>query len=161
AMGKAVMIDPGETVAIQFKRSGNMLIDPKFIGRFQPDYPARVVHGGKLFANPADAKLPKLNMADLPPDTLVISYGQINAHTPGMILKSEHNFTRPIKFLAVRTLLHMGYFDPYETPTCAVLPGKSRTEIWPDLMGPIMLANIRFIDLPKSPDGSPKVICEK
>ncbi len=162
----SVLIFPGETIAVQFTPEGDKLTNPKFIGRYAPAMAAAVASGGEVSANPADAKWPKLKgelareqMADLPPNTLVISYGQLDPRSGGMMLKTEHNFARPLKFTAVLAVIGQGKYVQHATSTCAVLPGMFGMESWADLLGPLVLTDFRFLDLPKAANGAFTMNC--
>lgn len=163
---KSVLIFPGETIAIQFTPDGDSLTHPKFIGRYAPEMAAQIESGDVLSANPDDAKLPKLKgeiardqMADMPPNTLLISYGQLDPHSGGMMLKTEHNFARPLKFTAILAIIRKGTYEQRPTSTCAVLPGIFGTEMWPDLLGPLVLTDLRLIDLPQTAGGGVTINC--
>ena len=95
----SVLIFPGETIAIQFTSDSSKLTQPKFIKRFAPEFPAQIAKDNVLQDNTINATLPRLTgamprdqVANLPPGTIVISYGQFKPHDGGMVLRTEHNF---------------------------------------------------------------------
>lgn len=83
------------------------------------------------------------------PNTMIVSYHQASGH-PDMVLRIEHNFSRPVKYDAeIEPLLPNGLGKPEKTSTCPVMPVLSGNETWPYPLGAIRLENFRFVDTDK------------
>ena len=84
-----------------------------------------------------------------PPNTMIVSYHQASGH-PDMVLRVEHNFSRPLKYDAeMEPLSPNGPGTPVKTSTCPVMPVLSGNETWPYPLGAIRLTNFRFVDTSK------------
>ncbi|WP_443747770.1 hypothetical protein [Asticcacaulis solisilvae] len=156
----SILIFPGETIAIQFRRDGDTLSAPTFYRRFAPALPARIETGDKVGDDPANAGLPvikgdvsKDKVAGLPPDTLLLSYGQANGQ-PGMMLFVDHTFARTLKLDATMSLIGKGRYEQRPTSTCPILPGVSSFESWPNPLGPMILKGFRLLP------ASDKIVCQ-
>jgi hypothetical protein len=151
----SLLVFPGETLAVQFARDGDNLGAIVSVRRMAPRYPAQIANPGASPAvNPADAALPALpgglpaeETAALPPDTLLVSYGQMDPKgLAGMQLQLEHNFTRALKLTAILNQVRPGTYNTHATSTCTVMPRMFDQESWPDVLGPIILGRFRFQD---------------
>ncbi|MDC7684354.1 hypothetical protein PQU92_13785 [Asticcacaulis sp. BYS171W] len=147
----AIMLYPGETLAIQYTIVDGQPTAPKLIQRYAPAMPAQIMKDGKAVANPDNATLPKVErdgvVAKLPPNTLLVSYGQMD-DKPDTWLKIESTLPENLKYNALMMLFkpagETGYqFRP--TSSCPVLSGKIAIEHWPHPIGPILLAKPRFV----------------
>jgi len=146
-----ILIFPGETIAIQFTRAGDTLSAPVFYRRFAPQFPAQIETGGKVADDPANTGLPAITgdmskdkMADLPPNTLLLSYGQVDGQ-PGMMLTIDHNFPKALKLDATMFLIGKGRYDQRPTSTCPIQAGLSSFETWPHPIGPLTLQSFRLL----------------
>ena len=94
---------------------------------------------------PVSGKLPADEVAALPPNTILISYGQLKRlGASGMTLVSEHNLAHMVKFDAVIAEFATDSYRQHPTSSCPVMPKMWATESWPNALGPIVLANFRF-----------------
>lgn len=138
----AIMIFPGETIAVQFTPDGDKLTAPKFLKVYAPRLPAQVSKDGKL-SDPDTAGLSKDDAGALPPNTLLLSYGQFKGQ-PGMVLELEHNMPRTVKVDAIMAIIQDGKYVQKPTSTCPVKTKLVGFETWPQAMGPMALTNVRF-----------------
>jgi hypothetical protein len=148
-----ILIFPGETIAVQFTRNGDTLSAPVFYRRFAPQFPAQIEVGGKAADDPANAGLPAIKgemskdkMVDLPPNTLLLSYGQADGQ-PGMMLTIDHNFPKALKLDATMFLIGKGRYDQQPTSTCPIQVGLSSFEMWPNPIGPLTLKGFRLLQV--------------
>ncbi len=138
-----ITIYPGETIAIQFTLTGDKLSAPKFLKAYAPRLPAQVSANGKLSDNPDNAALAKDDAATLPPNTLLLSYGQFKGQG-GMVLELEHNMPKTVKVDALMAMIQSGGYVKKPASTCPVRPKLVGFETWPQALGPMVLANARF-----------------
>ncbi len=153
-----IIIFPGETIAVQFTVDGDTLSAPKFIGQYamSKSFAMQVEVNGKTIANPLDSTLPVLSQGaegggELPPNTLLITYGQPPGE-PGMMMALTSNMPRLLKLNAELSLIRKGGYDWQRTSTCPI--HLTSFESWPSAQGPMFLSNFRF--LPKDA----KMVCE-
>lgn len=139
----SIAIYPGETIAVQFTLTGDKLSAPKFVKAFAPRLPAQVSANGRLSDNPENAALSKDDAATLPPNTMLLSYGQFKGQG-GMVLQVEHNMPRAVKVDALMAVIQDGGYMKKPTSTCPVRPKLVGFETWPQALGPMVLANTRF-----------------
>lgn len=154
-----LLIFPGETIAIQFDVDGDRLIPRKIVQRYSARYPVpRVNADHSTFANPDDAALPHLKGGqakdeDLPPNTLVVSYGQLQPMAdPGMVLTLQQNTGRMMKVDALIAEMAGTTYNQHPSSTCPIPPNISGFETWGNALGPLALTNFRLL-----PEGSPMV----
>jgi hypothetical protein len=147
----AILIFPGETIAIQFVVNGDQVTSPKFYKAFAAEIPARIDMDGALAPNPADSVLPKLQgntsdsrLAELPANSVLVSYGEFS-EKPGMLLILEHNLPKILKLDADMMIIGKGGYEQKYTSTCPIKPGTATYEMWPHPIGPIVLSNARFL----------------
>jgi len=147
----SILIFPGETIAIQFTVENDKLTHPKMVERFAPKLPAYISGPSSPIADPANASLPVLKegppaqeTAELPPNTLLLSYGQLKG-LAGMVLEIEHSFPRTLKVDAIIALIKPGAYDQHYTSTCSIMPKLFGTESWPQPLGPLIIRNARFL----------------
>jgi hypothetical protein len=149
----AVLVFPGETIAVQFAPDGDKLGQPISAQRYAAHLPALIVKAdGQPIANPEDATLPAVTgnrpadeVAKLPPNTLLISYGQFKqTGEKGMALIVEQNLPQTIKLDAIVAELSPGGYKQHYTSTCPIMPKMFGNENWPNALGPIVLKNFRF-----------------
>jgi len=159
----SVLIFPGETIAVQLAVDGGKLGRPMAAERYAPEFPALIVKSdGAPEANPENAslaalqgKMPADEVANLPPNTLVVSYGQFKEKgESGMTLTLLHNFSQTIKLDAIIAEIRPNAYEQHYTSTCPVRPKMSDFENWPNALGPLVLKNFRF-----QADGQ-SVVCE-
>lgn len=155
-----ILMFPGETIAVQFTRDGDTLSAPVFYRRLAPRFPAHIETDGKVTNDSANAGLPaikgelsKEKMADLPSNTLLLSYGQADGQ-PGMMLTVDHNFPKALKLDATMFLIGKGGYEGQKTSTCPIRPGLSSVESWPNPIGPMLLKGFRLMS------DSDKMVCE-
>ncbi|HUO93442.1 MAG TPA: hypothetical protein VMU22_10995 [Rhizomicrobium sp.] len=151
----SVLVFPGETIAVQFSPNGDTLGAPVAVKRYAPHLPALIVKedGAQPEDNPDDATLPviKENLpadeaAKLPPNSLLISYGQLKKiGDHGMELIVEQNLPQTIKLGAVVAELAPGGYKQHYTSTCPIMPKMSGNEMWPNALGPIVLGKFHFL----------------
>jgi hypothetical protein len=139
----SITIYPGETIAVQFTLTGDKLSAPKFVKAFAPRLPAQVSANGKLSDNPDNAALTKDDAATLPPNTILLSYGQFKGQG-GMVLELEHNMPKTVKVDAIMAVIQAGSYVQKPASTCPIRPKLVGFETWPQALGPMMLANTRF-----------------
>jgi hypothetical protein len=150
----SVLVFPGETIAVQFAPSGDKLGPPISVQRYAAHLPALIVvkADGQPDANPDDATLPSIRenapadeVAKLPPNTLLIAYGQFKkTGDKGMALIVEHNLTQTIKLDAIVAEISPGKYKQHYTSTCPIMPKMWGNENWPNALGPLVLKNFRF-----------------
>jgi hypothetical protein len=161
-----ILIFPGETLMFQLAVDGEKLGRPTFVKALAPEIPAKIATDEKVVVNPDDASLSPLpqksgdtDYAALPPDTIVISYGDMSdfyekgdkpdkmATEPGKILIVSSNLSRPFKYDATMFVIKIGKggYAQSHTSTCTVMPHAGGSEMWPDPMGPMILENFRFV----------------
>lgn len=148
----SILIFPGETLAFEVPFDGEKIGTPKFLGEYQPQYPMMRDPEGPP-APPSN--LPKLEQ--LPPNTLVLSYGQMGGRAqsdPLMMLTLSHNLPKALKVDAIMTVIRprATVYEQAPTSTCPVIAKGAGFESWPDPLGPMVLRNIRVL-----PDGAPMV----
>jgi hypothetical protein len=139
----AILIFPGETIAVQFTLNGDKLTAPKFLKAYAPRLPAQVSKNGKL-SDPDTAGLSKDDAGALPPNTVLLSYGQFKGQ-PGMVLEFEHNMPRNVKVDAIMAAIKTGGYDQKPASTCPVKPKLIGFETWQQPLGPMLLGNARFV----------------
>lgn len=155
-----ILIYPGETLAITFKLENGMLVQPSFVKSYAAQLPVQIQIDGKPSVNPDDSGLPKLatgtssDMAGMPPNTLVISYGQV-AGKPDMMLTVNGNLPKTLKLDAQMFLFSdkVGYVVK-PTSTCPMLAGTSLFENWPEPLGPMVLSHVRLLN------AGDKMVCQ-
>ncbi|EGF89883.1 hypothetical protein ABI_43060 [Asticcacaulis biprosthecium C19] len=146
-----ILVYPGETFAVVFPAEGDNPGKPTFHKAFAGHFPTLTVQGETLGDNPLDGNLPKIDgelsaekLAHLPPNTLIISYGQ-SARRPAMMLTLDHNMTRTLKLDATMFLIEPGNYDSRYTSTCPLQSNITLYESWPHQIGPMVLSNFRFL----------------
>jgi hypothetical protein len=139
----AILIFPGETIAVQFTVDGDKLTAPKFLKAYAPRLPAQVSKDGKL-SDPDTSGLTKDDAGALPPNTLLLSYGQFKGQ-PGMVLELEHNMPRTVKIDAIMAVIQGGNYVQKPTSTCPIKTKLVGFETWQQPLGPMMVANTRFV----------------
>ena len=148
-----ILIFPGETLALQFAINGDTLSAPRFIARYATpkDLALKVDTGLKLVDDPLNSRSPPLpekggdtDMSAFPPNTLLISYGQLADHI-GMAMDLETNVLRPLKLDTEMSLIKNGAYEWHYTSTCPITSGHSSYESWPSERGPMKLSHFRFI----------------
>jgi hypothetical protein len=150
----AALVFPGETIAVQFAPDGDKLGPPISAQRYAAHFPALIAKAEEQpVANPEDAALPVVSekmpadeVAKLPPNSLLISYGQFKqTGDKGMALIVEQNLPQTIKLDAiVAELSPGGGYKLHYTSTCPIMPKMWGNENWPNALGPIVLKNFRF-----------------
>ncbi|HVZ29308.1 MAG TPA: hypothetical protein VG839_02870 [Asticcacaulis sp.] len=138
----SIMIFPGETIAVQFTLDGDKLTAPKFYKAYAPRLPAQVTSGGKM-SDPDTAGLGKDDAGSLPPNTVLLSYGQFKGQA-GMVLEVEHNMPRTVKLDALMAVIQQGAYVQKPAATCPVKAKLLAFETWQQPLGPMVLANTRF-----------------
>lgn len=137
----AILIFPGETLAFELPFDGDKIGEPKFLGTYQPDFP--------MLRDPAGPALPKLDKSKLAPNTLVLSYGQMDGRGkggPSMMLTLTQNLPMTVKLDAFMTVLRPDSSETVQayTSTCPLMPNRNSFENWPNALGPMILSNFRF-----------------
>lgn len=155
----AILIFPGETFAVTYTVDGRALSAPRFYQSYAPELPASIDHArdgsesGALVDNPDNAKLPPLPQKDgntdysaLPPNTVVVSYGQPD-HSGAMHLMIWNNLHGVLKIDADMMVVTPGKAGYKEAPTstCPVMPQTGDFEMWPEPLGPIFLSNAHLL----------------
>ncbi len=147
----SILIFPGETIAVQFTIDKDQPGHPTMIKRFAPKLLANISTPSGPVADSANADLPVLKeglpaqeTAELPPNTLVISYGQFEGQS-GMVLEVEHNLPHTLKVDAIIALIKPGSYVQHYTSTCPIMPKMFGTESWPEPLGPLIIRNVRFL----------------
>ncbi len=160
----SVLIFPGETIAVQFAVDGDKLGSPVSVKRYAPHFPAFISRsGGVPEVNSEDATfpqvkadLPTIEVAALPPNTLLLSYGQFKPKgETGMVLTLEHNLPHTVKLDVIIAEITPGAYKQHYTSSCPIMPKVWGNENWPNALGPIVLTKFRFL-----PDGGTTVSCE-
>lgn len=145
----ALLIYPGETFAIQYDVVNGKPTAPRWLQSYAPQHPMKILRSDKVVDNAADQALPPIvkhkdnDKALIPPNTVLLSYGQLTGQTD-MMLVVESTLPDIVKFDAVMALVAKGggySFKP--TSTCPV--ANHLFELWPHPIGPIILKNIRFL----------------
>jgi hypothetical protein len=148
----SILIFPGESIAVQFSMDGDKLGPPISAKRYAPHLPALIVKsGGAPEINADDAALPLINgktpadeVSSLPPNTLLVSYGQFKPRgQAGMNLTVESNLAVTIKLDAIVAEISSGAYHQHYTSTCPIMPKLAGYEMWPNALGPIILRNFR------------------
>lgn len=149
----SVLVFPGETVAVQFSVDGDKLGPPISARRYAAHLPVLIERsGGAPMTNPEDATLPIVNaklpadeVANLLPNTLLVSYGQSKEKgATGMRLIVEHNLPQTIKLDAIVAEISSGSYHQHYTSTCPIMPKMWGDEMWPNALGPLILRKFRF-----------------
>jgi hypothetical protein len=148
----AILIFPGETLVFELPLDGEKIGRPKFLGAYQPKYPMMSDPDAPL---PPSPNLEKLDPAKLPPNTLVLSYGQTGGRAQGdpmMMLTLSDNLPMTLKLDAIMTVIrpHTTAYEQVPTSTCPLMPKAFGMESWPNALGPMILRNIRVL-----PAGAP------
>lgn len=145
----AVLIFPGETIAVQFAPGEGILPSPKFLSAYAPEFPAQHKDEGG-FVDAADSlpslpsgKLPSNVLSQMPPGTLVVSYGQYKGG-PGMLLNLEQNFSGTMKLDAFVSEISSGEYKWHYATTCPLMPSLMDLESWHQPLGPILLQRFRL-----------------
>ena len=161
-----ILIFPGETIAYQFSIKDGVLSTPIFYKQFASDKhnAMPIVGGTKLIKNPIDTELPSVPMKDndvdssqLPPNTLLIAYGQFNKvndqsrKDTGMLMTFHSNLPM-MKLDAKISIVKKGAYVWYYTSTCPIK--NALLESWPENHGPVFLSKFRLL-----PEGA-KFVCE-
>jgi hypothetical protein len=148
----AILIFPGETVAIQFAVEDGKVGRGTFVRAFAPRYPMQITRDGQTAANPDDAALPVLKeggpkdeLAGLPPNTVVVSYGQRSGGID-MTLMMEQNMPAALKFDLTVTLPESGDYRQHAATSCPVGSNMMDDEGWGQPLGPILIANPRLLE---------------
>jgi hypothetical protein len=161
----SLLVFPGETIAVTFAVDGDNL-KPVSVRRYAPHLPLPIAKttGDKPQANADDAALPAVNgklpadeVAALPANTLLVSYGQFKPQgESGMILTLDHNLPHMLKFDAIIAEMPRGTsaYSQHYSSTCPVQAKIWDNESWPTPLGPIILTKFRF-----QPD-SPTIVCD-
>jgi len=147
----SILIFPGETLAITFSIEDGKLAKPLFYKQYSAQLPAQIQIDEKPAANPDNVSLPTIKgelnaeiTANMPPNTLIFSYGQLNGQKD-MILMVNGNAPKSVKLDAYIFLLsEKGYKETY-TSTCPLRTGIGLFEHWPYPLGPIILSHVRFM----------------
>jgi hypothetical protein len=151
----AILLFPGETVAVTFAVDGDTLGRPVSATRMAPGLPLMIADkDNKPVPNPDDAALPAVNgklpadqVATLSPNTILISYGQLQRlGGSGMQLTSEHNLAHMVKFDAIVAEFAGDSYRQHPTSSCPVMPKIVGMENWPNPLGPIVLTRFRFVE---------------
>ena len=149
----SILLFPGETIAVQFSMSGDALGEPVAAEPYAAHHPLLIVmSGGNPGPNPDDTalpvakgKLPADDVADLPPNSLLISYGQSEqTGASGMALTLESNLLQTIKLDAVVAEVASDTYKQHYASTCPVVPKIADFESFPKALGPLVLKNFRF-----------------
>ncbi len=143
-----ILIVPGETIAVQFNLVDGQIAGPAiFLGRFAPHLPVPIANGQTPVPNPQDAGLPAITgnspaalLGQLPPNSLLISYGQEQTGAT-MYLDFYSNLPRRLKLDAVMSVFGADGFVTGPTSICPLSPMTEGHEIWPDPLGPLALTN--------------------
>jgi hypothetical protein len=171
-----VIMFPGETLVFHFSENGESPGIPVFAGQMPLPLPQKPQPSDSDFQNDAYTSVqrdPKSgenlyfmkkgsqlleggtaeeHLKDEPPGTMIVSYHQVVGH-PDMVLRIEHNLSRPLKYDAeMESLSANGLAAPEKTSTCPVMPRLSANETWPYPIGAIRLKNFRFVDTAKGFD---------
>jgi hypothetical protein len=161
----SLLVFPGETLAVTFAVDGESL-KPVSVRRYAPHLPLPIAKasGEKPSTNADDAalpvvsgKLPADEVAGLPPNTLLVSYGQYKPQgESGMTLTLDHNLPHTLKFDAIIAELPQGSsaYSQHYTSTCPVQAKIWGNESWLTPLGPIILTRFRF-----QADG-PTIVCD-
>ncbi|ESQ80419.1 hypothetical protein [Asticcacaulis sp. YBE204] len=144
----AILIYPGETIAIQYTVAEGKLTAPKVQTIYAPLYPMKLTKDDKVVANGADKTLPPVirekEKAILPPNTVLFSYGQVDG-SRDMMLKIESGLPETLKFdLIMATVAKGGGYRFQPTSSCPVQK-VPLYEHWPHPIGPIILKNARLL----------------
>ena len=149
----SVLVFPGETIAVQFAPDGDKLGSPVSAQRYAPHLPALIVKAdAQPQDNPDDAALPVVKetmpaaeVAKLPPNSLLISYGQFKKiGGKGMALFVEQNLPQTVKLDAIVAEITPSGYKQHYTSTCPIMPKMMGNEMWPNALGPLLLRNFRF-----------------
>lgn len=151
----ALLIFPGETVAIQFAVEGDKIVGAKLLERLAPALAAPLLIEQKVAANPDDAALrkipdglPKAQLAAFPANVMLLSYGQ-SSGKPDTMLYMQHNLARNVKVDAIMALFGPEGYVQRSTSTCVLMPNVLGAEHWPQPLGPMILTKPRLL-----PDGA-------
>jgi len=160
----SILMFPGETIAVQFAVNGDTLGAPLSVQRYAPHLPAFILmSGGAPVVNSEDATLPQIKedlpakeVAALPPNTLLLSYGQFKPKgETGMVLTLEHNLPHTVKLDLTIAEISPGAYKQHYTSSCPIPPKIWGNENWPNALGPIVLDKFRFLA-----DGGTTMNCE-
>jgi hypothetical protein len=161
----SLLVFPGETLAVTFALDGDTL-KPTAVKRYAPHLPLPIARAenDKPQSNPDDdalptvsGKLPADEVANLPPNTLLVSYGQYKPQgESSMILTLDHNLSHTLKFDTIIAEMPSGGsgYSQHYTSTCPVQAKVWDNESWPIPLGPIILTRFRL-----QPD-SPTIVCD-
>jgi hypothetical protein len=161
----SLLIFPGETIAVTFALDGDKL-KPIAAKRYAPHLPLPIARaqGDKPQANADDnalpavgAKLPADEVASLPPNTLLVSYGQLKPQgESSMVLTLNHNLPHTLKLDAIVAEIQSGssVYRQHYTTTCPVVPKIWDNESWPMPLGPLVLTRFRL------QQDSPTIVCD-
>jgi len=147
-----ILIFPGETIAVQFTVTGDTLSAPRFLKQYATPkaLAMKLDTGSKLVDAPLNASLlpvqkdGDIDMAGLPPNTLLITYGQFSDHI-GMAMNLDTNLPRRLKMDASLSLIKTGSYQWHYTSTCPLASGRGSYENWPGALGPMRLSHFRFL----------------
>jgi hypothetical protein len=164
----AITILPGETLIFHVTETADGLGIPVFVSAridaaptklpsdFAQDPTTGVQHDPKTGENVywLKAGSPNLeggtaeeHLKDAPPGTLILSYHQAVGR-PDMVLRLEHNLSKPLKYDALMVALTPeDAGDPTATSTCPVAPKVAGLETWPYPLGALTLRNFRFMNM--------------
>ncbi len=155
-----ILIYPDETLAVQFTVSGDTLSAPRLVAQYatRGTFAMQIDTGSTQTDNPLNTSLPALpqkdgatDMSALPPNTMVITYGQFKGQT-GMAMNMESNLPATLKLDATLSRIGKNGYEWHYTSTCPLR--KASYETWPGPMGPIRLSHFRFLA------DSAKMMCE-
>jgi hypothetical protein len=150
----SILLFPGETLVFQFPVENGKIGQPVFVKALAPEFPAQVDSEGKLVPNPSDANLPPIpqkggsaDASALPPNSLLLSYGEAERGQTGMMLHIVSSLPQDVKFEDTMLLLQPGKpgYKNAHTSTCPVVAGLAGFETWSDPIGPMILSDFRFI----------------
>jgi hypothetical protein len=149
-----ILIFPGETLVFQFSVENSKIGQPIFVKAMAPEFPVQIDIEGKLVPNPRDADLPpvpqkdgSIDVSSLPPNSLLLSYGETEKGQTGMMLHIVSSLPQKMKFEDTMFLIQPGkpgYKDAH-TSTCPVAAGQANFESWPEPIGPMILSDFRFV----------------
>jgi hypothetical protein len=147
----SLLLFPGESLAIQFDIENDQPVRPRFVRRFAPKFPMQIEKDGKPVANPSDNGLPAVPMDEhkvlfdtLPPNTVVLSYGQLDGK-PDMMLTIDHSLPKRFKVAAVMQVPDGKSYDSRATTSCPIQPHLTLFEHWPHRIGPMILKAPRLL----------------
>ncbi|MFT4091479.1 MAG: hypothetical protein QM645_12155, partial [Asticcacaulis sp.] len=152
----AVLLFPGETIAVQFDIQNDQPVNPRLLQRFSAQFPVRAMIGKRVTEHPEDKDLPVLpsenRQSALPPNTLLLSFGQMDG-LPGMVMIAESTLPKRLKYKAIMTVQKDDNYYNRPTSSCPVLAGASSYEHWPHTINNLLLHGFVF------QEDDDKVVC--